>query len=68
MGFFCQFLQSAKKFLGLYCEKFLNSEDFLRSAEDFRRADNHFFCGAEAVGILKNLKNTKRPCWTTFYL
>ena len=38
MGFFCHFLQSAKIFLGLYCEKFLNSEDFLRAAEDFRRA------------------------------
>ena len=38
MGFFCHFLQSAKKILGLYCEKFLNSEDFLRAAKDFRRA------------------------------
>ena len=62
MGFFCQFLQSAKKILGLYCEKFLNSEDFLRSAEDFRRAANGFLCGEGAFGVLKNLKNTKRPC------
>ncbi len=61
MGFFCHFLQSAKNFLGLYCEKILNSEDFLRSAEDFRRAANGFFCGEGASGILKNLKNTKRP-------
>ena len=38
MVFFFHFLQSAKIFLGLYCEKFLNSEDFLRAAKDYRRA------------------------------
>ena len=61
MGFLGRFLVKRKIFLGLYCEKFLNSEDFLQGAEDFRRAANGFFCGEGVSGILKNLKNTKRP-------
>ena len=56
MGFFCHFLQSAKIFLGLYCEKFLSSEDFLRSAEDFRRADCDFFSLYGALKFLIFLK------------
>ena len=46
MGFFCQFLQSAKIFLGLYCEKFLSAEEFLQAICEKQIV----FCGDEESG------------------
>ena len=57
MGFLGRFLVKRKIFLGLYCEKFLNSEDFLRSAEDSRCAACDFFSLYGALQFLIFLKN-----------
>ncbi len=61
MGFFYPFLVKRKIFLGLYCENFLNSEDFLRATYNFRRASAAFFRNIGAPEILKFLKVCKFP-------
>jgi hypothetical protein len=54
MGFFGRFLVKRKFFLGLYEENFLNSEEFLRAAEDFPASANAF---SKQYLHLLNLKN-----------
>jgi hypothetical protein len=54
MGFLGRFLDKRKIFLGLYEENFLNSEEFLRAAEDFPASANAF---SKQYQHLSNLKN-----------
>jgi hypothetical protein len=54
MGFLGRFLVKRKIFLGLYEENFLNSEEFLRAAEDFPASANAF---SKQYLHLSNLKN-----------
>ena len=54
MGFFGRFLVKRKILLGLYEENFLNSEEFLRAAEDFPASANAF---SKQYQHLSNLKN-----------
>ncbi len=56
MGFLLHFLRAWKIFVGLYCEKFLNFQNFLQAAEDYLRDVQGFFNKYAAPKILKFLK------------
>jgi hypothetical protein len=53
MGFLSQFFQGAKIFLGVYCEKFLSTYDFLRASEYFRRGADGFLGEPRPISGLK---------------
>ena len=59
MGFLDRFLDKRKIFLGLYEENFLNSEEFLRAAEDFSGRAGGFFSGTGVPEILNIIKRCK---------